>query len=93
MIETLKDDKGEIKAVIEWWIVDNRGQFDPKGNYIFVNEVDISKSSENNGVLKTFIKIITDKIPYAKYCYFQRRKYDMRIKMYSRRQWLKLIKA
>ncbi len=91
MIEVLKRD-GEIKGVCEWWIVDKLGKFDPNGEYIFINEVETSKSSENNGNLKYFIETITNKYPQAKYGYFKRRKYGDRIRMYSRRQFRKLIK-
>jgi hypothetical protein len=93
MIEILHTDKGEIKAVCEYYIVDEKGNFDSKGEFVWINEVEISPSFRGNGILKTFAKNIMEREPQAKFGYFWRQyKYpNRRPRIYHRVQWLKLI--
>lgn len=93
MLEILRTDDGQIKAVCEYYIVDSKGNFDGKGKYIWIEECEVSQAYRGNGNLKTFIKLITDKHPEFEYGYFWRqRKYPGRPpRIYSKRQWLKLI--
>ena len=93
MLEIIKDEQGNIKAVCEWWKVNPDGSFNEQGDIVWVAEVEINPSARNNGILKSFIKIITDKEPNAKAGYFWRqRKYlHRKPKLYTRQQWLKLL--
>ena len=90
MLEIIRDNDKNIIACCEWYLVDINGKMDDKGNYVWINEVEINPSQRGNGLLKKFIKIITDKAPQSEYGYFQRRKYKDRVRMYSRKKWLKL---
>lgn len=94
MIEILYKDDGEIKAVCEWWMVDNQGHFDPYGEFVWVEDLEITKSERGNGCIKEFIKRITSIVPQAKYGYFFRqRKYPGRHQhTYTREQWLRRIR-
>lgn len=93
MIEILRTDIGEIKAVCEYYIVDQEGNFDRNGEFIWANECEISPKFRGNGILKTFAKNIMLKVPQAKFCYFhRRRKYPNKgIRIYHKYRWLKLI--
>ena len=93
MLEIIKDNTEKIKAVCEWYLVDINGNFDNKGEFVWVNEVEISSQYKNNGILKQFIKIIIQKCPQAKFGYFWRKeKYpDRKIRIYHKARWLKLI--
>ena len=91
MIEILRDDKENIIAVCEWWLVDKYGNFDKTGEYVWIQELEVNPEYRHKGLYKFFIKIITDKVPWSKYGYFSRRKYNSRVRMYSRSKWLKLI--
>ncbi len=94
MLEVIKDENGNIQAVCEWWLVNADGSFNPNGDIVWISEVEINQIARNNGILKTFIKKITDMVPQAKAGYFWRlRKYPNRKPhLYTREQWLKLIK-
>ena len=89
MLEVLYDNLGEIKAVCEYYVVDKYGHMDDKGAYIWVNDCVISPKYRNNGCLINFVKIITNRYPQAKYGYFKREKYNNRVHMYSKNQWLR----
>ena len=91
MLEVLKDDKGNLRACCEWWLVNSDGSFNERGNYVWIAELEINPSERFKGLIRYFIKVITDKTPWTRYGYFWRKtKYpDRAPKMYSRRQWLK----
>jgi hypothetical protein len=94
MLELIKDEQGNIKACLEWYLVNDKGEFDQQGEFVWVNEVEISPQYRRNGILKEFARIIIKKAPTAKFGYFWRQeKYpnrDMRI--YHKVRWLKLLK-
>lgn len=95
MIEVLHTDTGDIKAVCEWWMVNEKGEFDPYGYVVWVAELEVSKSFRHNGCISEIIKRITDKVPYARQGYFWRKgKYPDRPQhTYNRRQWLNRVKG
>lgn len=88
MIEILRDEQENIKAVCEWWIVSKDGIFNPQGKYVWINECAINPEYQNNGIIKTFISKVITKAPQVEYGYFKRRKYGDRIKMFKKSQWL-----
>lgn len=94
MIDILYKDNGDIKAVCEWWMVNREGKFDPSGDIVWIEDLEVSKSERGNGSIGKFVKIITDKVPNAKYGYFFRqRKYPNRPQhTYSKEMWLRRIK-
>jgi hypothetical protein len=94
MLEVLFDEDVEIKAACEYYIVDINGNYDSKGKYVWINEVVIGEKYKNLGLLKEFIKRICDKVPQAEFGYFWRQyKYPNRkVRIYTRRQWLNLVK-
>lgn len=93
MIEILHGEKGELKAVCEFYIVDAKGNFAPKGEYAWINECEIAPQFRGNGILKSFAKIIMEKNPQARFGYFHRQyKYKGRApRIYTRERWKKLI--
>ena len=93
MLEVLKDEKGDILAVCEWWLVNADGTFNIDADIVWIAEVEINPAHRSRGVLKYFIKAVTDKCPNAKAGYFWRlNKYPSRKPhLYTRKQWLKLI--
>ena len=95
MLEIIRDPQGEIKAVCEYYSVNQHGEWKapPLGDHCWINEVEVSKSERNNGCLKRFVEIITDKNPQFKFGYFWRRnKYPNRsARRYTRKQWRQLI--
>jgi len=95
MIATYKDDKGNIQAVAEWWLVNIDGTFNDKGDYVWISELENNKDYRHKGLIKYFIKKICDATPNAKYGYFWRKKKypNKRQKMYSRKSWLKIAEA
>lgn len=93
MLFTTKDNLGNIQAVCEYNKVNQQGKLDKQGKYVYIANVDINPSARNNGILKKFIKMITDKFPDIEYGYFKRDiKYSGRRRMYTRQQWLNRIK-
>jgi len=92
MIEVIRDDKGNLKAVVEYYIVNQDGSMNDKGIYCWINECEISPQYRNNGCIGKFVNIITKKYPQLKAGYYHRLgKYPNRLpKMFTRNQWLRL---
>lgn len=93
MLEIIKTNNGEIKACLEWNLVNEKGEFDQKGQFVWVGEVEIAPQYRGNGILKEFARIIMIKCPQAKFGYFWRQgKYPNReIRIYHKMRWLKLL--
>jgi len=92
MLEIIRNENKNIIGCCEWYIVDRYGHMDDKGSHVWICEVEINPSERGNGLLKRFVKIITEKAPQAEAGYFQRHKYNNRVRMYSKRKWLKIFK-
>lgn len=90
MLELIKDDQGNIHAVCEYYVVDKDGHMKDDGEFIWVNEVEVAPQYRNNGNLRSFVSKIVAMYPQAKYGYFSRRKYNDRVRMYSKEQWLNI---
>jgi hypothetical protein len=88
MVITHKDFDGKVIAYAEFRLVNERGFEDPKGIYIWINDVWVHKSFRTgdkfNEILKGFILSQADKFPWTEYIYWQRGKYDDRMSLYSR---------
>lgn len=91
MLELLKTNTGEIKAVCEWYLVDSLGHFDTQGKYVWIEQLEFSSSINGDGIglIKEFIKRICALVPQAQFGYFRREKYKGRVKLYTRHKWLK----
>jgi hypothetical protein len=96
MIEILHDEQNNIKAVCEYYVVNSNGEFDRNGEFIWINEYEVSSQYRNNGIFKIvkhLAKAVMEKNPQAKFGYFHRiKKYPERgIRLYHKYRWLKLI--
>jgi hypothetical protein len=94
MLEVIRNSCGDILACLEWYLVNSDGTWNEKGEFVWIEQLEISSSVNGNGIglIKQFIKKITDQVPWAKAGYFKRLKYDERIRLYSRDRWIKLLK-
>lgn len=92
MLEIIKDEKENILAACEWRQVNEEGEFDTNGKYIYVANLEIGKSYRNNSLIKKLIKAISDKVPNFEQGYFCRTKYNDKQKQYPRHMWLRLLK-
>lgn len=93
MLETLRDNNGNITACLEWWLVNADGSFNSTGQFVWINQMEVSEINRNHTYqyVQEFIKRITDLTP-AQFGYFERRdKKNNKVRMYSRKRWLKLL--
>ena len=92
LIEVRRNKDGLIYSYIEFNLVNRKGYKDPDGRYIFIDDLYIHNDFLNNGSIRHYIKIITDKFPQVEYGYFVRDKYNKRVRIYTRNKWRKVIK-
>jgi len=86
MIETVRDSHDRVIAFCEWNLVNEKGQFDNQGSHVWVNDLEIHPHYQRNGILRDIISTIAYKAPSAEFVYWKRRKYNSRLRMYSREQ-------
>ena len=96
MLEIIKDKDNNIQAVLEWYLVNGEGNYDPSGKFIWINELETSATVNGDGfgIIKQFVKTIIHKCPQAEWGYFKReKKYPARkFRIYHKNRWLKLIR-
>jgi hypothetical protein len=67
MIECIRDEKGNITAVCEWLLFNEKGLIDEKGETIFIGELEVNPEHRRNGCIGRFIKsIVFTKAAHAK---------------------------
>lgn len=93
MLEIIRDNSGNILCACEYRLLNQQGQYDKNGKYIWIHELEISKPYRNNGILKKLIKNISNKIPDFEYCYFVRYRRNDKIRYYPKKIWLNRIKG
>lgn len=74
----------KIVAYCEWLVVDEEGQPDDLGSFVFIRELWIHHNWRRKNLIKTFVRIISDKAPSATEAYWERRKYGNRLKQFPR---------
>ena len=72
MIEVIRNDSGDIIAVCEWLLFNERGIIDDRGDICFIAELEINKSCRGNGVLRQILKGIESKAMTAKRVFYYR---------------------
>ena len=87
MISSIKDPEGKIIAYCEYRLVGQSGYETPNGDHIWVNDVWIHHEYRFKGNMNRIIDNIMVSFPQANYGYFQRKDVNMKLHIYSRRQW------
>ena len=82
-IEHIKDDEGKIVSFIEWNLCDKQGINTVGGEYCFVKELWVHDSFTHKNIIRYYINLIYSKANTIKYAYWERHKYNKRIKMFS----------
>lgn len=86
MVTTIHDDENFVIAYIEWRQVGASGFDKYGGEYIFVNDMWIHPEYRGQNLLHELISKVLLIAPEAKFCYYQRRKYDDRMSPLMRRE-------
>lgn len=84
MLEVKKDDKDKVIAYLEWQIVNKHGIGREDGEYLFVRDIWIHKDYERKNIIREFIEKIRYQTPYVLWIYWQRKKYNDRVKLFSK---------
>lgn len=93
MVFTRENAEGFVIAWAELRLVDEAGQEDPKGLYVWIHEAwvhkDFRTKSGVSNIFKDFIEEARDRFPWAKSVYWEREKYGKRPSQYSREKILR----
>jgi len=87
LITKLKDDDGKIIAYCEWRLVGKSGFDKVNGEYVWVEDLWVHPMFERTNRINRIIDEIMRLVPSAKYCYFQRKKYNDKLRIVSRETW------
>ena len=91
MIEYTLDKNNNITGIVDYRVVNEKGDYDNKGEYVFINNWHINPSYRSIHSIAIFAKKVMDNIPWAKYGYFLRGKYKDKKIMYSREKWNRIV--
>jgi hypothetical protein len=86
MITTLKDNDGKVEAYCEWRLVGQSGYECPNGKYVYVHDLWVHESVRHQHLVNEIINDIMTLVPQAEYCYFQRKDYNERVRLFTRSQ-------
>ena len=89
MLTTIRDNEGNIITACEWWCVDVNGIWNPRGKYIWVNQLE---HSPKGGVreIKDIIAEIAWTCPWAVGAYWERRDKGNKLRAFTRKRLLKV---
>lgn len=88
---TLRDLDGRIQACCEFWIVDQEGNRDPHGSYVWVHQLEISAGVPGHEILEMVIREIAEACPHALGAYWQRQKTGERPHLFTRTRLLEEV--
>ena len=72
MLLVHRDARDYLEAVCEWWLVDSKGQYNVRGAYVFVNQLDCSPGVNGRKHIQQFIQEIALTAPWALGAYWRR---------------------
>jgi hypothetical protein len=75
-----KNEDGYIVAYVEYFIVNNDGSYNPKGEYCFVKTCWVHEKYRHKGLLKELIEEQHKKYPLVKKIYYQEERHNDRWK-------------
>jgi len=86
MITSLKDGKGRIIAYCEWRLVGPSGYEMENGQYVWVNDCWVHSSYRYDHRINHLIDEVMQIVPSAKYCYFQRKNKNGKLRIFTHSQ-------
>jgi ribosomal protein S18 acetylase RimI-like enzyme len=86
LLNTKKDETGRIIAYCEWRLVGQSGYEVPNGKYVYVHDLWVHEDYRHQHLVNEIINDIMTLVPQAEYCYFQRKDYNERVRLFTRSQ-------
>ena len=92
MVSVLDNQEGFLTGYIEWYVLNEHGQFQENGDYIYIHEIWIHPLQRKKKALKHLIqKIDKDPLGYtAKWVYWSREKYNRLTRPFPRERLAKI---
>ena len=87
MLLTRKDQDGKVVAYVYYTPVDITGKPCKEGEYAFVTDAWVHESIRHKDTIRSFAKEGLRQCPQLKWAYWQRSKYNERIKMFDIRRF------
>ena len=87
MLLTRKDQEGKVVAYVYYTTVDSTGRLDKDGEYAFVTDAWVHESVRHKDIIRDFAKEGLHQCPQLRWAYWQRSKYNERIKMFDIRRF------
>lgn len=87
MVSFVKDYDSKIIAFIEWRLVGPSGHEVPSGEFVWVNDIWVHPNFRHTNRIGRMIDEVMRAVPHAKYCYFQRKEYNRKLRIHTRSQF------
>ena len=87
MLLVRRDPQDRLEALIDYYVVDENGQLDANGQWVFVNQLELNPGVNGKKIIRQFIQQIQMLCPTANFGYWERRDKPKRnLRTYTRRQ-------
>lgn len=86
MVTVLKDNEGKVISYCEWRLVGQSGHETPSGEYVWVNDFWVHEDYRLKHKVERIIDEVMRIVPQARYCYFQRKDKNMKLRIFTRNQ-------
>ena len=73
MLCVLRDSQGRLVAACDWWLVDALGRWHPLGQYVYLDQLEVSQGVNLHRVRHYLVEEIGRLAPYAIGVYWERR--------------------
>ena len=91
MLTILRDADNRIEAACDWWLVDEHGWWEPKGRYVFINQIEVNTGVNLHRLRRYLVRRIGSMAPDAIGVYWERRdKCDAHLHAFKRTQLAQL---
>mgnify|MGYP001567820041 CR=1 FL=1 len=87
MLTVLKGEAGQLQAACDWWLVDALGHWHPLGQYVYLNQLEVSPGVNLHRVRRHLVQEIGRLAPYATGVYWERRdSFNTKLRSFRREQ-------
>ena len=73
MLAVMRDVRGHLQAVSEWWLVDEQGRWNPTGRYVWINQLEVNPGVAWRGWMRDTIHHVARLCPQTVGAYWERR--------------------
>ena len=65
MLTVMRDAQRRLEVACEWWLVDEQGHWTPRGQYVFLHQLEVNAGVNLHAVRKHLVSTVSLAVPGA----------------------------